>query len=65
MEDDKNGRQSKWQTTKIEDDQNGKRPKWKTNKRENNQNLVVSDVQESMLGKFVDTCCAVGDELGN
>ena len=28
MEDDQNGRQPKWMTTKMEDDQDGRRPKW-------------------------------------
>ena len=27
MEDNQNGRQSKWKTTKMEDDQNGRQPK--------------------------------------
>merc|ERR1711867_316526 len=49
MEDDPNGGQPKWKTTKLEDDQkrkttkmekeqNGRRPKWKTTKMEDDQN---------------------------
>ena len=34
MEDDQNGRRTKWKMTKMEDDQNGRRPKWKTMKME-------------------------------
>ena len=34
IEDDQNGRQSKWKTTKIGDDQNVRQPKWKKTKME-------------------------------
>ena len=37
IEDDQNGRQSKWKMTKMEDGQNGRRPKWKTTKMEDDQ----------------------------
>ena len=38
MEDNQNGRQPKWKTTKMEDDHNGKPPKWETAKMEDKQN---------------------------
>ena len=41
MEDDQNGRQPKWKTTKVEDDINGRQPKWKTSKLADNQNVLV------------------------
>ena len=40
MEDDQNGRQPKWQTTKMEDDQKGRQPKWKMTKMEDDQNVL-------------------------
>ena len=38
IEDDQNGRQPTWKTTKREDEQNGRRTKWKTNKMQDDQN---------------------------
>ena len=38
IEDDENGRQSKWKTTKMEDNQNGRRPTLKMIKIEDDQN---------------------------
>ena len=39
MEDDQNGRRTKWKITKMEDDQNGRRTKWKMTKIEDDQKL--------------------------
>ena len=39
MEDDQNGRRSKWKMTKMEDDQYGRRSKLKMTKMEDDQNI--------------------------
>ena len=38
MEDDLNGRRSKWKTTTMEDDLNGRRPQWKMTSMEDDLN---------------------------
>ena len=38
MEDEQNGRQSKWKTIKMKDDQNGRQPKCKMTQMEDVQN---------------------------
>ena len=41
MEDDQNGKLSKWKMTKMEGDQNGIRPKWKTTRMGDEQSVIL------------------------
>ena len=44
MEDNQNGRQSKWKMTKMEDNLNGRWPKWKMTKMEDDKNGILQRI---------------------